>query len=285
MKFCSAKVLVDRAGDGGYAVPAFNTNGGTYDITLAAIEAAEELRSPLILQTYEPNLAYRGYEYAVTQAALLARDASIPIALHLDHGASLTSVVMAMKAGYTSVMIDYSYLPLEENIRNTRQVVEAMAPVGVSVEAEVGHVAGGAHSSEHAAASITDPDEAVRLVRETGVDMLAVADGTLHGVFDVQDQIDLDLVRELHGRVPVPLVQHGTCGIPLDLVRRLVDAGMAKVNFGEPFRANYIAYFEEYAHTLDHSDHPWKIMTACKNRLKDDMKGIIQALGSEGKGG
>ena len=283
MKFCNAKVLTDEARGQGYAVPAFNTNGGTYDITRAAIEAAEELRSPLILQTYEPNLAYRGYEYAAMQAAHLAKDATIPIALHLDHGTSMESVICAVKAGYTSVMIDCSHLSLEENIRNTRRVIEAVRPLGVSVEAEVGHVAGGAHSSAHAGAPTTDPEDALRLVEETGVDMLAVADGTQHGIYELQDRIDLDLVRELRRRVPVPLVQHGTCGIPPDLVRGLVSAGIAKMNFGEPFRANYIAYFNEYSDTLDHAGHPWKIMLAVKDRLKEDMKEIIRALGSEGQ--
>lgn len=283
MKFCSAKTLADRAREEGYAVPAFNTNGGTYEIALAAIEAAEELRSPLILQAYEPNLAYRGHEYAVMQAVHLAQGASVPVALHLDHGTSLASVMAALKAGFTSVMIDYSHLPLDENIEKTRRIVEAVRPCDISVEAEVGHVAGGAHSSQHAGASTTDPEEAIRLVEQTGIDMLAVANGTLHGIFDLQDKIDLDLVRRLRAGIPVPLVQHGTCGIPLDLVRRLVGAGMAKINYGEPFRANYIEYFKEYAETLNHQGHPWKIMTACKDRLREDMKEIIRALGSEGK--
>jgi len=90
-------------------------------------------------------------------------------------------------------------------------------------------------------------------------------------------------VGELARRVPAPLVQHGTCGIPLDLVRKLVAAGIAKVNYGEPFRAGFIAYFQEYAQTMDHGGHPWKIMQACKERLKEDMKAIIRALGSDGK--
>ena len=282
MRFRNAKVLADRAREGGYAVPAFNTNGATYDITRAAIEAAEELRSPLILQTYEPNTAYRGFEYFVLQSSHLAKDASIPIALHLDHGMSLDSVKRAVEAGYTSVMIDCSHLPLEENIRVTRQVIEAVRPLGVSVEAEVGHVAGGVHSHGEVA-GCTNVQDAVRLVEETGVDMLAVANGTEHGIFEIQDRIDLDLVRELRAKVSVPLVQHGTCGIPLDLISALAEAGMAKINFGEGFRSNYITYFVEYARTLDHSGHPWKIAQAVKDRLKEDMKTLIRALGSEGK--
>jgi len=227
MRFCDPRELVQRARENGYAVPAFNTNGGTYDITRAAIEAAEELHSPLILQTYEPNLAYRGYEYAAMQAAHLAQDASIPIALHLDHGMSLTSVLRAVRAGYTSVMIDGSHLPLDENIRITRRVAEIVRPLGIAVEREIGHVAGGVHSGGEAGVGCTDPDEAVRFVAETGVDMLAVANGTQHGIFDLQDQIDLDLVRELRAKVSIPLVQHGTCGIPLGLTSQLARSARA----------------------------------------------------------
>lgn len=282
MNLCNAKELAEKAREGGYAVPAFNTNGATYEITRAAIEAAEELQSPMILQTYEPNTVFRGFEYFVLQAKHLAKDISMPIALHLDHGASLDSAVRAANAGYTSVMIDASHLPLDDNIGMTREVIAAVRPLGVSVEAEVGHVAGGVHSHDELA-GCTNPDDAIRLVEETGVDMLAVANGTVHGIFEVQDRIDLSLVRELRTMVPVPLVQHGTCGIPLDLITGLAKAGMAKFNFGEGFRSDYIKYFVEFAGTLDHAGHAWKIAQAVKDRLKDDMMKLIVALGSAGK--
>lgn len=282
MKLCDSKTLVAKAREGGYAVPALNTNGATYDITRAAIEAAQELQSPLILQTYEPNCAYRGFDYMYLQATHLAQDATIPIALHLDHGATFISALKAAKAGYTSVMIDGSHLPLDENIKLTKQVVEALQPLGITVEAEVGHVTGGVHSAAHAAGT-TDPDEAAKLVEATGVDLLAISNGTQHGVIELQDNIDIDLVKRLRDRIPVPLVQHGTSGIPLELLTQISQAGMTKINFGEPFRANYIKYFKEYADTLDHKDHAWKIMQAVKDRLKEDMKKLIVALGSAGK--
>lgn len=283
MRFCNTGALVEKAREGGYAVPAFNSNGGTYDIARAAVEAAEELKSPLILQTYEPNAAYRGFEYCALQAAHLAECTTVPIALHLDHGMSLTSALQAISAGYSGVMIDGSHLPLEENIRITKQVIETVRPLGIAVEAEIGHVAGGVHSGGRGRAGCTDPVEAVYFVEQTGVDMLAIANGTVHGIFDLQDDLDLDLVRDLRAKVPVPLVQHGTCGIPDNLLAKLAQAGMAKINFGEGFRSNYITYFKEYADTLDHKGHPWKIMQAVKDRLREDMKTLIRALGSEGK--
>ena len=284
MIFCNALTLARRAREEGYSIPAFNTNGATYDIARAALEAADELASPLIVQSYEPNLAYRGFEYARVMTAYLAESVSIPVALHVDHGSSFESVIEAVKAGFSSVMIDGSHLPLDENIKLTRQVVDAVQPLGVSVEAEVGYVTGGVHS-HGGASSTTDVDEAIRLVRETKVDLLAIANGTRHGVIELQDQVDLELVKTLRKSVDVPLVQHGTSGIPLRLVSELAKAGMAKFNFGEPFRADYIKYFREYSETLDHGDHAWKIMQAVKNRLKEDMKQIIRALGSEGKAG
>ena len=283
MRFCGAKTVVDRAREGGYAVPAFNSNGGTYDIARAAIEAAEELRSPLILQTYEPNAAYRGFEYCALQAAHLAEGATVPIALHLDHGMSLTSVLRAVRAGYSGVMIDGSHLPLDENVALTNRVIETVRPLGIAVEAEIGHVAGGVHSGGHGKADFTDPAEAVYFAEQTGVDMLAVANGTAHGIFDLQDEVDLDLVRDLRARVRVPLVQHGTCGIPDDLLSRLAAAGMAKINFGEGFRSSYIVYFRELADTMNHKGHAWRVMQAVKDRIKDDMKRLIRALGSEGR--
>lgn len=278
----ASKALVEKARKEGYAVPAFNTNGATYDITRAAIEAAEELKSPLIIQTYEPNCAYRGFEYMVLQAEHLAQDTTIPIAMHLDHGASFTSALQAVKAGYTSIMIDGSHLPLEENIALTKKIVEALQPLGITVEAEVGHVTGGVHSGAHAAHT-TDPKEALKLVEETGVDLLAISNGTQHGVIELQDKIDFELVASLRRLISVPLVQHGTSGIPLPMVTRLAQTGMSKINFGEPFRFNFINYFKEYDQRLDHKQHPWKIMQAVKDRLKEDMKELIVALGSAGK--
>ena len=282
MRFCNASALARSAREGGYSVPAFNTNGATYDIARAALEAADELASPMIIQSYEPNLAYRGFECAYTVTAFLAESVNIPVALHVDHGLSLQSAIQAVRAGFTSVMVDGSHLPLAENIKLMKQVVDLLQPLGISVEAEVGHIVGGVHS-QGLEASTTDVDEAIEMVRETKVDLLAISNGTRHGVIELQDQVDLDLVRTLRESVDLPLVQHGTSGMPLPLVSEVAKAGMAKFNFGEPFRADYIKYFKEYSETSDHGDHAWKIMQAVKDRLKDDMKQIIRALGSEGK--
>jgi len=297
MRFISAKSLVDDAREGGYAVPALNANGATYDIARAAMEAAQEMSSPLILQAYEPNLEYRGFGYFVKLAEILADelDITVPVALQVDHGHSFESALKAIKAGFTSFMFDASHYPLDENIARTRKVVEAARILGCSVEAEVGYVKGNEPKKGDLTGRVavpekpsippakTDINEAVRFVNEVDVDMLAVSVGTTHGVYKTQTDIDFELLKALCDAVPVPLVQHGTCGISMDDVSKLVSHGMSKVNFGEPFRFNYIEYFNDLTDTMEHNWHAWRIMREIKDRLKKDMKEIIRAVGSEGK--
>ncbi|MCF7849613.1 MAG: class II fructose-bisphosphate aldolase [Kiritimatiellales bacterium] len=297
MKFISAKPLVDAAQAGGYAVPALNANGATYEISRAALEAAQEMRSPLILQAYEPNLEYRGFGYFVKQASTLADELQItvPVALQVDHGHSFESAVKALHAGFTSFMFDASHDPLEENIRKTRQVVEIARILGCSVEAEVGYVSGNEPKKEKLIGCVpveekplvppakTSIAEATRFVQAVDVDMLAVSVGTTHGVYQHQTEIDFELLKNLRSKISVPLVQHGTCGISMEDVSKLVECGMSKINFGEAFRFNYIKYFNELTDSMEHLWHAWRIMREVKDRIKTDMKEIIVALGSEGK--
>ena len=299
MKFVNPTRMVRDAQEKGYAVPAFNTNGGSYDIARASLEAAQETGSPLILQVYEPNCAYRGYDLFVHLARFLCDELGItvPVALHLDHGKSFGSVMRAIRAGFTGVMLDASQEPLEQNIAMTRKVVEAAHTLDVSVEAEVGYVKGNEPSKQKQIGRVPPPEEptvpptrtrveeAVRFVDEVEVDLLAVSVGTTHGVYQKQSQMDFELLGKLRAALPVPLVQHGTGGIPLGDLSRLVKRGMAKINFGEPFRYNYINYFYELTDTTEHLWHPWKIMREVKERLKADMIELIKALGSDGKAG
>jgi len=283
-QFVNPKDMVLKARKGGYAVPAFNSNGGSYDIIRAAIEAAEELGSPLILQTYQDNLAYRGYNHAAKISALLAEDANIPVALQLDHGHSLPDCQKALEAGYISVMIDGSHLSFDDNVALTKLTVELAREYGAAIEGEIGHIA--IQKSEDNIPSLpkTDIEEARTYCRLTGVDYLAIAIGTRHGVIESQTDIDFDLLKTLRSTIDVPLVLHGTSGIPYELLTKCVENGIAKANFGEVFRAPYIKYFDEYIVTLDHQHHPWRIMQACKDRLKEDMKCLIRVLNAEGKG-
>jgi ketose-bisphosphate aldolase len=299
VKFVNPKAMVKDAQAEGYAVPAFNTNGGSYDIARAALEAAQETSSPLILQVYEPNCAYRGFEYFVSLARFLCEELEItvPVALHLDHGKSIASVMRAIRAGFTGVMLDASHETLEQNIAMTAAVIQAARPLDVAVEAEVGYVKGNEPPKQKQIGRVEPPEqptvppaftkieEATRFVKETEVDLLAVSVGTTHGVFKRQRDIDFKLLGELRKALSVPLVQHGTGGISLEDLSRLAKSGMAKINFGEPFRYNFINYFYQLTDSMEHLWHPWRIMREVKDHLKADMKQLIGVLGSEGRAG
>ena len=282
MKLVNAKYLCDKAADKGFGIPALNNNGGSYDIGRAIIEASEELQSPLIIQCYEPNLEYCGYDYAGTLIKFLAADTTVPISIALDHGKTPESVFRAVKAGFTHVMIDYADKPLEENVRGTQEIIRLVRPLGISVEAEIGHIIKSSDDSSARAPKVS-VEEAVEFTSKVDVDLLAVADGSTHGIFKKQTGLDFKLVSKIRAAVKPPLVQHGTCGISMADISKVVKAGMTKINFGEGLRMNYIRYFNEFIQTLNHEHHVWRIARAAKDKLKKDIKEIIRAVGSEGK--
>jgi len=282
MKLVNAKYICDIAAAKGFGVPALNNNGGNYDIGRAIIESAQELQSPLIIQCYEPNLEYCGYDYAGMLIKFLAADTTIPMAIALDHGKTPESVFRAVKAGFTHVMIDYADKPLAKNVRGTQEIIDIVRPLGVSVEAEIGHIIISSDKSGARAPKVS-VEEAVEFTSQVDVDLLAVAVGSTHGIFKKQSGLDFKLVSKIHAAVKPPLVQHGTCGISMSDISKVVKAGMTKINFGEGLRMNYIQYFNELSKTLDHGHHAWRIARAAKDRLKQDIKEIIRAVGSEGK--
>lgn len=282
MKLVNAKYICDKAADKGFGIPALNNNGGNYDIGRAIIESAQELDSPLIIQCYEPNLEYCGYDYAGTLIKFLAADTTIPMSIALDHGKTPESVFRAIKAGFTHVMIDYADKPLPENVRGTNEIIRLVRPLGISVEAEIGHIIKSSDDSKARAPKVS-VEEAVEFTSQVDVDLLAVADGSTHGIFKVQKGLDFKLVSKIRDAVKPPLVQHGTCGISMSDISKVVKAGMTKINFGEGLRMNYIRYFNEFSKTLNHEHHAWRIARAAKDRLKKDIKDIIRACGSEGK--
>ena len=282
MKLYNAKQICDVAAEKGFGVPALNNNGGSYDIGRAIIEVCQEMQSPLIIQCYEPNLEYCGFDYAGQLIRFLAADTTMPMAIALDHGKTPQSILRAVKAGFTHVMIDYADKPLAENIRGTQQIIDLVRPLGLSVEAEIGHIIKSSDASGQRAATVSVA-EAKEFTKKLGVDLLAVAVGTTHGIFKEQHGIDFGLISKLHSAVKPPLVLHGTCGVSLADISKSVKAGMTKINFGEGLRMNYIRYFNELSQTLNHEHHVWRIARAAKDKLKEDIKAIVRAVGSEGK--
>ena len=282
MKFINAKQICDQAAAKGFGVPALNNNGGSYDIARAIIEASEELQSPLIIQCYEPNLEYCGYDYAGMLIQFLAAHTSIPMAIALDHGKTPQSVFRAVRAGFTHVMIDYADKPLAKNVKGTQEIIDLVRPLGVSVEAEIGHIIKSSGDSRQRAPTVS-VEEAKEFASKVDVDLLAVAVGSTHGIFKEQTGLDFKLMSAIHEAIKAPLVLHGTCGISMADISRSVKSGMTKINFGEGLRMNYIQYYNEFSKTLNHEHHHWRIARAAKDRLKEDIKEIIRAVGSEGK--
>jgi ketose-bisphosphate aldolase len=282
VKIYNARQMMETAMKKGYALPAINANGGTYDLARAILEAANELRSPIIIQAYEPNLEYRGYDYFTLLVKHLAADLDIPVCLSLDHGKSLESVMRAVKAGFTHVMYDHASYPIEENIKNTNLVTQIVRPLGISVEAEIGNIFISKDESSHA--PVTSIEDIQAFMKGSDVDFLAVGVGTTHGIFKVQDTINYEhikAVKKVTGDLPIVL--HGTCCVSMNDISRCLKAGMNKINFGEGIRMNYIRYFNELSATLNHEHHVWRIMRAAKDKVKDDVKEIIRAVGSDGK--
>jgi len=282
MKLVNAKQLCDVAAAKGFGIPALNNNGGSYDVGRAIIEAAQELQSPLIIAEYEPNLEYRGYDWAGTVIKFLAADTTVPICIALDHGKTPQSIARAVRAGFSHVMIDYADKPLDENVRGTQQIIDLVRPLGISVEAEIGHIIKSSDDSKARAPKVSVA-EAKEFVSKVDVDLLAIADGSTHGIFKEQHGLDFELIAKVHKAVKPPLVQHGTCGISLSDISKCVKAGMTKINFGEGLRMNYIRYFNELSGTLNHEHHVWRIARSAKDKLKEDIKNIIRAVGSDGK--
>jgi len=284
MKLRNAKQLCDLAAAKGFGIPALNNNGGSYDIGRAIIEASEEMQSPLIIAEYEPNLEYRGYDWAGTVIKHLAAETTIPLCIALDHGKTPQSIARAVRAGFTHVMIDYADKPLDENVRGTQQIIELVRPLGISVEAEIGHIIKSSDDSDQRAPKVSVA-EAKEFTSKADVDLLAIANGSTHGIFKEQHGLDFELIAKVRKAVKPPLVQHGTCGISLSDISKCVKAGMTKINFGEGLRMNYIRYFNELSKTLRHEHHVWRIARAAKDKLKEDIKDIIRAVGSDGKAG
>lgn len=232
----SEKMLLD-AQRGGYAIGAFNAEN--MEMVMAIIAAAEEMQAPVMIQTTPSTVKYAGLDLYRANVYAAAAKAKVDVCLHLDHGSSFDLAVQAIKAGYSSVMIDGSHSPLEENIAVTSAVVNVARPCGIPVEAELGKVGGKEDDLVSDGCGYTDPDDAVRFVAETGVSSLAVAIGTAHGIYSGTPVLDVDRLRAIRKVVDIPLVLHGASGLSDDAVRETIAAGICKVNFATELRIAY----------------------------------------------
>ncbi|GAA2003235.1 ketose-bisphosphate aldolase [Nakamurella flavida] len=223
-----------------FAVPAFNISD--YAMLNGVVRTCEELRSPVILAIHPDELSHIGTDVLPSVLAKAHR-ASVPITVHLDHGASVEQVLTAIQAGFTSVMIDGSLLPFEENVALTRRVVEIAHAVGVSVEGELGTIGKTDDEAEDGTATIiyTEPADAVSFVERTGVDSLAIAIGTCHGIYpaSMKPALRLDLLDEIRAAVDIPLVLHGGSNNPDDEIGRAARSGVNKINISSDIKVAY----------------------------------------------
>jgi tagatose 1,6-diphosphate aldolase GatY/KbaY len=231
-KLYEVRVLLDAATRLGKAVAALNFYNA--ETLIAHTRAASALNSSIILQTTEATINYLGPRMIIRMAEAAAEEIQQPIALHLDHGSSYDLAARCIDHGYTSVMIDGSKLPFDENCELTRRVAELAHASGVSVEGELGHVAQNEDTSPNERTKFfTNAADAVRFVSETRVDALAVAVGTAHGFYKGEVQLDYERLKQIRNAVPnTPLVLHGGSGISEELLRTAIECGVRKVNFG-----------------------------------------------------
>lgn len=272
-----------KAAAGGYAVPAINTQGGNYDIIRAICKAAEELRSPIILAHYVSTGAFSGNDWFVNVAKWCAERVDVPVSIHLDHGDGFPICMEALRLGFTSVMIDGSALPVEENAALTQRVVDVAQYFHVPVEAEVGELQrlDGGKVLENK--NIADSEQVREFLRLCHPDTLAVGIGNAHGFYTGKPDIRLDVLRAVRGFTDIPLVLHGCTGMEESVVKEAISLGVAKINFGTEIRYKYVEHYQQALETLDHQGHSWKLSQYASNALCEDVKQIIRLSGSEGK--
>lgn len=277
------KEMLNKADSGKYAVPHFNINN--LEWTRFILEECQELNSPVILGVSEGAIKYMGgYKTVSNLVKSLISDLNmtIPVALHLDHGSSYESCVKAIDNGFTSVMIDASKYPLEENINITKQVVLYAKDKNVTVEAEVGAVGGEEDgvADELAYAKIED---AVKLVDSTNIDFLAPALGSVHGIYKGKPKLDFERMVKIHELIKLPLVLHGGSGIPDELIKKSISCGITKININTELQIAWSNAVRIFLNENDKVYDPRKIIKGGEIAMKEMIKEKIILFGSNNK--
>lgn len=278
MPFVSTREMLKKAQQGKYAVGAFNAEN--MEMVQAIVAAAEAEHAPVIIQTTPGTLKYADAMIFAGQASRLAAAAKVPVALHLDHGNSFELAEYCVRQGYTSVMIDGSLLPFEDNVALSRRVVEMAGDT--PVEAELGTV-GGKEDLHEASMSYTDPAQAEEFVRRTGVYSFAPAIGTAHGVYKSTPKIDLERLSEIAARVDAPLVLHGTSGVPDETVRACIERGICKVNYATDLRITFTNAVKAYIAENPNAFDPKKYLGAARAAVTERVRELIRVCGSNEK--
>ena len=277
------KDLLAVANEHKFAVPAFNISD--YSMMNGIFEASEEKQAPVIIAIHPDELKHTGTE--IVKAIIeKAHKATVPVCIHLDHGATFEQVMLAIQSGFTSVMIDGSSLSFEDNIAVCKKVAEAAHAVNVSVEGELGTIGSTDAQAEAGANTIiyTDPDAAVKFVEATGVDTLAIAIGTSHGIYPkgMKPELKLDLLKVIKSKVSIPLVLHGGSNNPDAEIGQSVTLGVNKINISSDIK---VAYYEKMREVLKDESlrEPIVIQPSCIDAMKETAYHKIELFQADGK--
>jgi tagatose 1,6-diphosphate aldolase GatY/KbaY len=269
------KAMLAAASEGGYAVGAFNILD--YNSTKAVVRAAEDVKAPVIIQTSAKTVIFWGCSAIISWVKELIKQTNVPVALHLDHCKDLQLIADCIEAGWSSVMIDASSKPFEENLALSRQVVTMARPKNITVEAELGAIVGvedDIHVKEQDS-HLADPQQAVRFCEEVEPDCFAPAIGTAHGVYKGKPKIAYDRLEEIAAKTDVPLALHGGTGLADEVFRKCISLGCAKVNISTQLKYAFIDGFVAYHNEHNTEYNPLKVIDAQFDELK---KGIIEKI-------
>lgn len=275
--------LLVQADREGYGVGAFNANN--MEIVQAILKAAELENSPVIMQASQGAINYAGLEFITGMVKTAAESSKIPVALHLDHGTDFPQVVKCIRSGFSSVMYDGSKLPLEENIAMTRKVLEIATPIGVSVEAELGKIGGTEDnvSVSEKEARYTDPGEARYFVEQTGIKSLAIAIGTAHGQYKGEPKLDLERLAKIKSLIKIPIVLHGSSGVPDEAVKEAIKLGICKVNIDTNIREAFVGGMRKVLDAKPDEIDPRKILGPAREAAIEIIREKMRVFGSSGK--
>ncbi|GAA0752392.1 D-tagatose-1,6-bisphosphate aldolase subunit GatY [bioreactor metagenome] len=283
MKILSTREMLKKAQREGYAVPAFNIHN--LETLQVVVETAAELQSPVILAGTPSTIDYAGGEYIVAMAQVAAKKHNIPIAIHLDHFEDVEEIKHYVNMGFNSTMIDASHSSYEDNIKTVKEVVEYAHKYDATVEAELGRLGGQEDDLvvDEKDAMYTNPQQAKEFVEKTGIDSLAIAIGTAHGLYKGEAKLDFDRLKEIRDMVDVPLVLHGASDVPDELVKKAISLGICKVNVATDLKIPFSDAVKKFFNEHPDANDPRKYMTPGKEAMKKIVEHKIMVCGSNGK--
>lgn len=282
MILSTRQMLLD-AQAGHYAVPAFNIHN--LETLQVVADTAKEMHSPLIIAVTPSTIKYARDEYVVAMAEVASENTITPLAIHLDHFENIPDIKRAIDVGFKSSMIDASKLPYEENIAKTKEVVAYAHHYDATVEAELGKLVGIEDDLvvDENNGAYTNPDDAVDFVAQTGIDSLAVAIGTAHGLYKGRPHLDFERLKAIKAKVDIPLVLHGASDVPDELVQKAISLGICKVNVATDLKIPFSNAVKEYFKENPSANDPRKYMTPGKEAMKAVVKHKILVCGSNNR--